>query len=124
MATACMPHMAASHHPKLVIETNLTISSSSSWVLDSGSSTHLCTSIQDLEKVRGLREGEITLRVGNGARVAVVAIETYPLRLPLRFSLLLKDCFYVLVASKNLISISMLVQDNYNFYFNKDMCSI
>ena len=28
------------------------------------------------------------------------------------------------VASRNLISISMLVQDNYNFYFNKDMYSI
>ena len=45
----------------LVIETNLMISSSSSWTLDSGSSAHLCTSMQDLEEVRGLRKGEITL---------------------------------------------------------------
>ena len=45
----------------LVIETNLTISSSSSWVLDSGSNAHLCTSMQDFKEVRGLREGEITL---------------------------------------------------------------
>ena len=28
------------------------------------------------------------------------------------------------IASKNFISISMLAQNNYNFYFNKDMCLI
>ena len=53
-----------------------------------------------------------------------MAVGTYPLRPPLGFSLLLKDCYYVLVVSKNLISISVLANDNYNFYFNKDMCSI
>ena len=63
----------------LMTETNLTVFSSSSWILDSDSSAYLCTSIQDLEKVRGLREGEITLRVGDGARVAAVAVGTYPL---------------------------------------------
>ena len=45
----------------LVIETNLTIFSSSSWVLDSDSSAHLCTCMQDFEEVRGLRKDEITL---------------------------------------------------------------
>ena len=44
-----------------IIKTNLMVFSSSSWVLDSGSSAHLCTSIQSLEEVKGLREGEITL---------------------------------------------------------------
>ena len=61
----------------LVIETNLTIFSSSSWILDSDSSTHLCTSMQGLEEVRGLREDEIALWIGNGARVAAVAVGTY-----------------------------------------------
>ena len=63
----------------LVIETNLTVSSFFSWVLDSGSSTHLYTSMQDLKKVRGLREDEITLRVDNGTRVAAIVIGTYSL---------------------------------------------
>ena len=63
----------------LIIETNLMIFSSSSWVLDFGSSAHLCTFMQDLEEVRGLRQGEITLRVGNGARFAAMAIGAYPL---------------------------------------------
>ena len=76
-----------------------------------------------LEKVRGLRKDEIILRVGNGARVATIAVGTYS-SLSLRFSLILKDCYYVSIASKNLISVSVLVQDNYNFYFNKDLCII
>ena len=53
-----------------------------------------------------------------------MAVGTYPLRLPLRLSLILKDCYYVPLTSRNLISISVLAQDNYNFYFNKDICII
>ena len=63
----------------LVIETNLTIFFSSSWVLNSDSSAYLCTFMQRLEEVRGLRKSEITLQIGNGARVATVAVRTYPL---------------------------------------------
>ena len=63
----------------LVIETNLTVSSYSIWVNDSGLSAHLCTLMQGLEEVRRLREGEIILRVSNGARVAVVAVRIYPM---------------------------------------------
>ena len=75
----------------LVIESNLTVSSASSWVLDSGSSAHLCTSMQGLEDSRRLRDGDMILRVGNGARVAAVAVGTYPLRLPSGLDLVLKD---------------------------------
>ena len=75
--------------------------------------------MQDLEEVRGLREGEITLRVGNEVKVAAVAIRVYPLQLLLEISLILKDCNYVPIANRNLISISMLIQYNYKFYFNK-----
>ena len=105
----------------LVIEINLTIFSFSSWLLDSGSSTHLCTSMQGLKEVR---EGEITLRVSNRARVAVVAVGTYPLRLPSGLSLIFKDCYYKSVASRNLIFISVLAQDNYNFHFNKGVFNL
>ena len=108
----------------LIIEINLTIFSSSSGVLDSSLSAHLCTSMQGLEEVRRLREGEITFRVSNKIRVAAVAIGIYPLWLPLGYTLLLKDCYYVPITNKNLIFISVLAQDNYNFYFNKDICAI
>ena len=108
----------------LIIESNLTISSSSSWVLNSDSSAHLCTSMQGLEEVRGLRKGEITLQTGNGARVVVVAVGIYPLRLLLEYRLLLKDYYCVPIANRNLIFISVMARNDYNFYFNKDMCAI
>ena len=38
--------------------------------------------------------------------------------------MLLKNSYFVPIASKNLISIFVLAQDNYNFYFNKKLCSI
>ena len=63
----------------LVIKINLMILSTSSWVLDSGSNAHLYTSRQGLEEVRGQRKGKMTLRIDNGARIAIVAIGTYPL---------------------------------------------
>ena len=63
----------------LVIESNLTVSSTFSWVLDSGSSAHLCTSMQGFEENRRLRDGDMILRVENRARVAAVAVGTYPL---------------------------------------------
>ena len=71
----------------LIIESNLTVSSASSWVLDSGSSAHLCTSMQGFEESRRLRDGDMILCIENGARVAAVAVGTYPLRLPLELDL-------------------------------------
>ena len=87
----------------LILESNLMVSFASSWVLDYGSSAHLCTSMQGLEESRRLRDGEMILHVENGARVAAMAVETYPLQLPLGLDLVLKDCYYVPTASRNLI---------------------
>ena len=66
----------------------------------------------------------MTLWVGNGARVAVVAIKTYPPRLSSNFCLELRDCYCVPNASRNLISVSCLAQDDYEISFNKDHCII
>ena len=108
----------------LVIESNLTISSASSWVLDSGSSAHLCTFMQDLEDSRRLRDCETILHIENGARIAVVAVGTYPFRLSSGLDLVLRDYYYVPTASRNLISISCLAQEGYVISFLKDHCNI
>ena len=77
-------------------------------MLDSGSSAHLCTSMQDLKDSKRLRDGEMILRIKNGARVAAVVVRTYPLQLPSSLDLVLKDCYFMPAASENLISISCL----------------
>ena len=45
-------------------------SSSNAWILDTGASSHICSSFQDLASERGLRPNEVTLKLGNGASVA------------------------------------------------------
>ncbi|KAL4277814.1 hypothetical protein GQ457_03G017540 [Hibiscus cannabinus] len=49
------------------------MSTSSSWVLDTGCGSHICTSVQGLHTRRTLAKGDVDLRVGNGARVAALA---------------------------------------------------
>ena len=92
----------------LVIEFNLTISSTSSWILDSGSSIHICTSTQDLIESKRLRKDDMILQVGNGAKITTEAVGTYSLRLSFNFRLDLKDCYYVPIASQILIFVSVL----------------
>ena len=64
------------------------------------------------------------LRVENGARVAAIAMEIYSFRLPFGLDLVLKDCYYVPTASRNLISISCLALEGYVISFLKDHCNI
>ncbi|KAI5447594.1 hypothetical protein KIW84_015159 [Lathyrus oleraceus] len=63
-----------------VIEINL--STSASWVLDTGCGSHIYTNVQGLKRSRDLAKGEVDLRVGNGAKVAALAVGTYVLTLP------------------------------------------
>ncbi|KAG8497176.1 hypothetical protein CXB51_008417 [Gossypium anomalum] len=63
-----------------VIDINL--STTTSWVLDTGCGFHICTSVQGLQRSRTLAREDVDLRVGNGARVATLAVGTYTLSLP------------------------------------------
>ena len=55
-----------------VIEVNL--STSASWVLDTGCGSHICVNVQGLQSSRSLAKGKVGLRVGNGARVATLVV--------------------------------------------------
>ena len=58
------------------------MSSSKSWVFDTGSMIHTCKSLQGLQRTRRFARGELDVRVGNGAKVAVMAVGTYHFRYP------------------------------------------
>ena len=66
-----------------------------------------------------MRKGDIILQIDNGAKITTEVVGTYPLRLPSRFRLDLKDYYFIFVASQNLIFISVLAQDDFNFNFSK-----
>src|SRR6185369_11055281 len=60
-----------------VIEINIALYSIESWVFDTGSMIHTCKSLQGLSETRRFARGELDVRVGNGAKVAVLAVGTY-----------------------------------------------
>ena len=74
-----------------VIEIN-TISQNNKWVLVIDYGLHICIDMQGLRNSKRLNKGELDLRVGNGARVAALAIGTYVLNLPSGLLLNLDDC--------------------------------
>ncbi|KAK8528242.1 hypothetical protein V6N12_074776 [Hibiscus sabdariffa] len=84
-----------------VIDVNM--STSTSWVLDTGCGSHICTSVQGLHMRRNLAKGDVDLRVGNGARVVALAVGTYVLSLPSRLVLNLENCYFVPSLTKNII---------------------
>ncbi|KAK8574678.1 hypothetical protein V6N12_062367 [Hibiscus sabdariffa] len=52
---------------------DVNLSTSSSWVLDTGCGSHICTSVQGLHTRRNLAKGDVDLGVWNGARVVALA---------------------------------------------------
>ena len=96
-----------------VIEVNLSISTT--WVLDTGCGSHICSNVQGLRNRRLLGRNEVDLRVGNGARVAALEIGDYLITLPSGLCLDLKNCYFVPAMSRNIVSISCLDMDGFEF---------
>ena len=67
-----------------------------SWVFVIGSMIHTCKPLQGLREARKCAKGEVDARVGNGAKVAALAVGTYPLSLPSGLVLELNNCYYIL----------------------------
>ncbi|KAL8127555.1 hypothetical protein AgCh_014458 [Apium graveolens] len=111
--------VSASNLGIYVIEVNL--STSTSWVFDTGCGSHICLSVQELQGSRTLAKGEVDLRVGNRAKVAALAVGTYRLSLPTGLVLELDNCFYMPAISKNIISVSCLdKKDTHVYNINND----
>ena len=91
--------------------------------MDTGASSHICLSFQDLASERRLRPNEVTLKLGNGVSVAAKAIGSTSIDL-YNHVLLLEDVLYVPNAYKNIISISSLTRKGYEFLFSRDICKI
>ena len=95
--------------------------SSTLWILDSRATTHICASIQDMERNRRLTDDEIVLKVTNETRVAATTIGIVSLILSHGHSLVLNDCLCEPGVFKNIISIPILVKENYEFSFKNNV---
>lgn len=86
---------------------------------------HTCKLLQGLRRTRRFARGELDMRVGNGAMVAVLAVGTYHLSLPSRLILELNNCYCIPALSKNIISSSCLEEvDGYEIIIKNKCCSI
>jgi hypothetical protein len=107
------------------ITENIAISSSESWVFDTWLMIQICKLLQGLERTRRFARGELVVRVGNGAKVAVMAVGTYHLSLPSKLVLELNNCYCIPALSKNIISSSCLEEvDGYEIVIKNKRCSI
>jgi hypothetical protein len=86
---------------------------------------HTCKSLQGLQRTRRFAKGKLDARVGNGAKVAVMAMGTYHLSLPSALVLELNNCYCISALSKNIISSSCLEEvDGYEIVINNKRYSI
>nr|AMY96445.1 gag/pol protein [Momordica dioica] len=101
----------------LVIDVCLVECDSSAWVFDTGSVAHICNSKQETRNKRRLKEGEITMRVGNGSKVDAEAVGDLTLFFQDRYVMNLNNCYLVPLMKRNLISIACILEHIYTISF-------
>ena len=88
-----------------------------SWWIDSGSMVHIANSLQGFRTIRRLERNQRTVKVGNGVDLNVEAVGTLSLILEGGFCLNLYGTLYVPSMTRNLISVSKLIIDDFIFTF-------
>jgi hypothetical protein len=67
---------------------------------------HTYKSLHGLSLTRRFTNGELDVRVGNGAMVAAIVVDIYHLALPSGLILELNNCYYIPSLCENIISSS------------------
>ncbi|GKB71956.1 zinc finger, CCHC-type containing protein, partial [Tanacetum coccineum] len=98
--------------------------SNNTWVYDTGCGTHICNTSQGLRRSRKLKNGALSLYIGNGMRAAVEAIENFDLILPSGLIIVLDNCHYAPTVTRGIVSISRLVKNGYIHTFTNYGISI
>ena len=84
--------------------------------------TNICNSVQGLRNKRQLARDEVTMRVGNGSRVDVIAVGTLPFHMPSGLVINVNNCYFVSALSMNIVSGSCLMQSGYSFKSENNGC--
>ena len=87
------------------------------WWIDSGSTIHVSTVLQGFQNLRKPSEGELCVYSGNKMSSAVEGVGTYRLVLHTGYVLNLDKTFYIPSFSKNLVSVSRLAPQGFDFQF-------
>ena len=100
----------------LVAEACLVEDDLSPWIVDSGATNHVYSSLQMLSSSRELADRDVTVRVGSGEVVSAKAVGVARLNLRNKF-LVLNNVFFIPGFRRNLISVSMLIEQLFSISF-------
>jgi hypothetical protein len=98
--------------------------SRSTWWIDSGATIYVANSLHGFHTRHTFQRGERSIRVTNGVEAEVEAIGELPLELHNGFTLRLNNVLYVPSLSRNLISVSCLDDDGFDYQFGNRQCLI
>ena len=96
---------------------------SQSWIIDSGSTNHICSSFQMLSSSRELADGECLMVVGNGVDVSTIAVGAVRLEFGNKF-LVLNNVYCIPRFRRNLISVSKLYEQLFTVSFDNNQIVI
>lgn len=111
---------ASGKYDLLVIESLLVEDDKSAWIVNSGATNHVCSSLQLLDSWRDLAEGDYTMRVGTGDAMSARAMGVSTLNFLNNCYLNLHKVLFILGFRRNLISVSKFLDDGFSISFNNN----
>ena len=103
-----------------VVEACLVENYNDKWIIDSGSTNHVCYSLQCFKQSSPLSKGQRSLKLGNGEYVSIMAVGLVELCFNNK-TLCLSDCLFVSDFKRNLVSVSCLVEHGLTVQFNSSV---
>ena len=92
--------------------------------MDTACGYNIYKSLQGLQTLRVLQEGDFELYGAGGESIQVEVVGTYILKLPSEKFLELRDCYYMPKIIKNIISVPLLLKQGYIMNVMSNGCSI
>ena len=107
-----------------VVEVSFITDTSNSWFVDSGTTNHICNTLQGFRSTRQCCNGEIKLTLASNATILAVAIGVVILEFQNNRTLVLPDVMYIPNSRRNLISVSKLVNKGFTVDFVNEVIKI
>jgi hypothetical protein len=120
---ACLAKKGNNDIISFIDESFFTYYSLNMWWIDSGATVHVMNLSHEFLSVKTTR-GERNLKVADGHEAKLKAAGSLPLVIHGGFTLILNNVFYVLPLQRNLISVSFLEDDGFEFLFGNNKCTI
>ena len=95
----------------------------SAWIVDSGATNHICSSLQTLSSSTPLWDGDVSMRLGSGEVVSATVVGVARLEFGNNF-LVLNNVYFIPGFRRNLISMSLLHEQLFSISFYNNMIII